>query len=428
MMACDMEPITTREAPSPPTPPPDPTPVRGGRPPRTVHVVVVVGLLAGAVIMLLVATLYNTTGTKVPVLSRLASAPVPDNQRPLSDRTPPPTTPGTCLTWKRSDAADAYAVDCGRQHLFEQAGPVQLADFAPGAPLPNNDRFRTLVDERCTPLVVKYLNGRYDPAGVFRASALKPSPESWTDGDRTLRCGIQRFSRSGALYPIVGKAADQDQADIRPAGTCLGIDGPLIGDPTDCSLPHAIESVGSIDLGQKFPGKYPSVGDQDGFLQPACNKLASSYAGGDNVISSKNLVVMWDNLTPESWAAGTRKVACNLAAQLPDHSGFAPITGSVKGPIRVGNQPAPPAQAPVPAGPSATGGKNQDPDDDDRQKAKDAPEPLRAPELPKPSLIPLPDGGELSRDHKLPDNPLGKLAKPGANPLTKPPAAGSDGG
>lgn len=429
MMAPDMEPITTRDAPSSASPPQDRTPARGGRP-RTFHVVVVVGLLTGAAIMLLCATLYDTTGTKVPVLSTLASAPVPDNQRPLADRTPPPATPGTCLTWKRADAADAYAVDCGHRHLFEQAGPAQLADFAPGAPMPNNDRFRALVNERCTPLVVKYLNGKYDPDGAFRAGALKPSQKSWNDGDRTLRCGIQRFSRSGALYAIVGKVADQDQADIRPAGTCLGIDGRFIGDPVDCSLPHAIESVGSIDLGQKFPGKYPSVGDQDGFLQPACSKLAAGYAGGDNVISSKNLAVMWDNLTPESWAAGTRKVACNLAAQLPDRSGFAPITGSVKGPVQVGNQPAPPVQAPAPAGAPAPGSEAQDSDDDDDQKKeeKDAPEPLKPPELPKPSLPPLPGGGDLSGDHKLPDNPLGELAKKGAGPLTKPPAGGSDGG
>ncbi|MBO0850790.1 MAG: septum formation family protein, partial [Pseudonocardia sp.] len=367
-----MEPFTTTtsspHSPAGPEERPSRDPARGGRP-RTFHVVAIVGLLTGAAIMLLVATLYDTTGTKVPVLSRLASAPVPDSQRPLGDRTPPPTTPGTCLTWKRTDAADAYAVDCGRQHLFEQAGPAQLADFAPGAPMPNNDRFRALVNERCTPLVVKYLNGKYDQDGAFRAGALKPSQKSWNDGDRTLRCGIQRFSRSGELYAIVGKVADQDQADIRPAGTCLGIDGRFIGDPVDCSLPHAIESVGSIDLGQKFPGKYPSVGDQDGFLQPACSKLAASYAGGDNVISSKNLAVMWDNLTPESWAAGTRKVACNLAAQLPDRSGFAPITGSVKGPVQVGNQAAPPAQAPVPAGAPAPGSEPQDSDEDDGKKS-----------------------------------------------------------
>ena len=59
------------------------------------------------------------------------------------------------------------------------------------------------------------------------------------------------------------------------------------------------------------------------------SKIASSYAGGDNVIGEKKLTVYWDNLTEESWTAGTRRVNCNLAALLPDRSGFAPVTGSV---------------------------------------------------------------------------------------------------
>ncbi|MBO0850507.1 MAG: hypothetical protein J2P20_13655, partial [Pseudonocardia sp.] len=103
-------------------------------------------------------------------------------------------------------------------------------------------------------------------------------------------------------------------------------------------------------------------------------------------------------------------------------------TGSVKGPVQVGNQAAPPAQAPVPAGAPAPGSEPQDSDEDDGKKSDDAPEPLQAPELPKPSLVPLPGGGDLSRDHKLPENPLGDLTKPGANPLTKPSTGGSDGG
>jgi hypothetical protein len=340
--------------------------------------------------MLVVATLSDVAGTQVPVLSGLAAAPVPNNQRPLAERTPPPATAGTCLSWERPDAADAVVIECSKPHLFEQAGPVQLADFKPGARLPDNQKFRDLVNERCTPLVVKYLNGKYDASGAFRAGALKPSAKSWTDGDRSLRCGLQRFSRSGALYPIVGKVADQDQADVRPPGTCLGIDNKFIGDPVGCALPHAEESVGSVDLGQKFT-KFPDPGDQDGFLQPACSKLASDYAGGDNVVGDKHLVVIWNNLAQQSWAAGTRKVACSLAAMLPDKSGYAPITGSVKGPVQVGNQPAPPAQLQVPPGAPAPGaGSDDDPDEnskpDDQAPAADLPAPPSA-----PAPVPLPD-------------------------------------
>ncbi|HEY2206612.1 MAG TPA: septum formation family protein [Pseudonocardia sp.] len=384
-------------------------PTAGARAPRSSglrsrlgprHAGVVVGLLVGAIVMLVVAALGDTTGAHVPVLSGLAAAPVPQNQRPLAERTPPPATPGSCLTWQRDDAADAVLVDCGQPHLFEQAGPVQLAGYAPTSPLPDNATFRKLVNDKCTPMVEGYLGGKYDPDGAFRAGALKPSQKSWSEGDRSMRCGLQRFSRSGALYPISGKVAAQDQSDIRPAGTCLGIDGRFIGDPVDCSLPHAVESVGAVDLGQKFTGKFPGVGDQDGYLQPACTKLASGYGGGDDVVAAKGLSVMWDNLSPESWAAGTRKVSCNLAAQLPDKSGFAPVVGTVKGPVKVGSQPAPPAKETAPVGAPAPGsGGAQGTDDGKAQDSGgggasggDLPGGKDAPQVPtlKPP-VPLPD-------------------------------------
>ena len=60
------------------------------------------------------------------------------------------------------------------------------------------------------------------------------------------------------------------------------------------------------------------------------------------MIGDKKLTVYWDNLTEDSWKAGTRKVNCNLAALLPDRSGFAPVTGTVKR-RGVGGRPARPA-------------------------------------------------------------------------------------
>lgn len=364
------------------------------------HIGVVIGLMVGGAVMLVVAALGEITGARVPLLTSLAEAPLGDNPRLIAPRTPPPATPGSCLTWRRPDAADAETVDCATPHLFEQAGAVQLADLA-GATLPDNQKFRQLVNERCTPLVAQYLGGKYDPNGAFRAGALKPSAKRWSDGDRSLRCGLQRFSRSGALYPISGKVGGQDQADIRPPGTCLGIDGRFIGDPVDCALPHAVESVGFIDLGGKFKTKYPAVGDQDEFLQPACTKLAGDYAGGTKVISDKKLSVLWDNLSQESWNGGTRKVACNLAAQLPDKSGFAPVIGTVKGPVQVGDRPAPPARSVVPPGAPARPGQLEPgqpmdggllPTRDDDQRAAVPPPADQVPApLPAPAPAPAPN-------------------------------------
>lgn len=380
---------------------------------RRRHAGTVIGLLVGAVVMLVTATLDELGGARVPVLSTLATAPIGDSPRAIPTRPAPPATPGSCLSWRRPDAADAQTVNCDRAHLFEQAGAVQLADFPPGAPFPDNQRFRQLVNERCTPLVTRYLDGKYDPNGAFRAGALKPSQKSWDSGERALRCGLQRFSRSGALYPIIGKVAGQDQADVRAPGTCLGIDGRFIGDPVDCALPHAVESVGAIDLGEKFKGKFPAVGEQDEFLQPACTKAAGDYAGGAKVVADKKLSVLWDNLTQESWNAGTRRVACNLAAQLPDRSGFAPVTGSVKGPVQVGNQVAPPAQAAAP--PGAPAGPVEIPEGEEAEPGpplEEAPQPVPEPDAEFPGPPPgtdetRPEAPEIELpEDKLPDLPV----------------------
>lgn len=304
----------------------------------------VIGLVIGALTMLGVATLDAVSGAQVPVLGSLAALPVVAAGGELPERPRPLPTPGSCLDWKRADAADTAPVDCAAPHLFEQAGPAQVSDLAE---IPDDKRWRQLVNERCTPVVVSYLSGHFDPDGKFRVGALKPSQKDWSDGDRTLSCGLQAASRSGMVFPIVGKVAEQDQADVHDPGTCLGIDGKAIGDPVDCAQPHAVESAGAVDLAPKFPSAFPAVADQDAYLQPTCTKLASDYAGGADVITKKKLTVYWDNLTAESWNAGTRKVGCNLAALLPDRSGFAPVTGSVRGPVTVGDTPAPPASASI---------------------------------------------------------------------------------
>lgn len=290
--------------------------------------------------MLGVAVLDTVTGTTVPVLGSFAALPAAVAEPDVIEVPAPPAVPGTCLTWTRPDAADTAVVDCNEPHLFEQAGAVELSDQAQ---LPDDGTWRQLVNERCTPVVVSYLNGKFDPNGKFRVGALKPSPSRWAQGDRQLRCGLQSASRSGALYPIVGKVADQDQSAVHEPGTCLGINGRTIGDPVDCSQTHAVETVGIVDLSKKFSDAFPPVEEQDKYLQPECTRIAAEYAGGPGVVESKKLTVYWDNVTESSWAAGARRVNCNLAALLPDRSGFAPITGSVRGAVSVGDTPAPPA-------------------------------------------------------------------------------------
>lgn len=306
-----------------------------------------VGVLVGAFLMLVVATVDTFAGTGMPVLGSYADGGAAPAAAPPAP--PPPDTAGTCLNWTRPDAADTAAVDCARPHLFEQAGSVKLLDQPA---FPADAAWQKLVSERCTPVVTGYLKNKFDPDGRFRVGALKPSQQRWDGGEKAMRCGLQSASRSGGMLPITGTVASQDQSAVVAPGTCLGINGRTVGDTVNCTQQHAVEAVAVMDLGPQFKDKLPSVDEQDGFLQPACLKAANDFAGNDQVIGQKKLTVYWDNLSEASWNAGSRKVNCNLASLLPDGSGFAAITGSIKGQLSVAGQPA----APAPGAPQSPSG------------------------------------------------------------------------
>ncbi|WP_214406078.1 septum formation family protein [Pseudonocardia lacus] len=378
---------------------------------------VVLGVLVGALTMLGVASLDTMGAGTVPVLGSFAALPAAPAVPEVIEVEPPPATPGTCLNWSRADAADTALVDCAQSHLFEQAGSVALTDQVV---LPDDQKMRQLVNERCTPVVVDYLGGKFDPVGRYRVGALKPSAAKWEQGNRDLRCGLQSASRSGALYPMVGKASEGDQANVQEPGTCLAIDGKTIGDPVSCSGRHAVETVGIVDLSGQFPDAFPQVGDQDGFLQPECARIAGEYVGDPAAIAAKGLTVYWDNLTEESWNAGTRRVNCNLAALLPDRSGFAPITGAAKGTVVVGGEPAAPsANTPAPGVPAPPVAPVDEPDGQDgtEQPPLDGQNP--------PADGDQPDGEQPPADGEQP--PADGEAPPTTEvPTTQAPPAGGD--
>jgi Septum formation len=249
----------------------------------------------------------------------------------------------TCLTWQKQDATDAKAVSCTQPHLFEVTGTLDLNDFGVQEPFPDPARWQQLVAQRCTERTTQALANHFDPFGRYTVGAIKPSEAGWLHGDRTLRCGVQSVGRSGMLFLTTGNVLTQDQSDVHPLGTCLGNDGKAVGDPVDCAGPHAIETVGVVDLKNAFPRDYPDDAAQDKLLNTECTKLAKDYSGGPAVVANKGLTLFWQTLRPESWQAGSTRVECRLGAFLPDRSGFAPVTGSVKGPVQIGKEPAPPA-------------------------------------------------------------------------------------
>ncbi|MFB9566651.1 septum formation family protein [Saccharopolyspora hordei] len=302
---------------------------------------VMICAVLGALLVLVVSALLNWPGDGAGGggSDRPGSSPAP--------RVVFTAPPGSCLHWTEPDAADIRKVTCSEPHLFEVTGTADLRpQFGEDAPFPRTEQWQQIKQERCVEVSTSFLSGRFDPNGRFSVGAFTPSEDGWADGDRTLHCGLQQPGPSGRLYPMTGSASTVDQSNVYPEGRCLGINGTAVWDPVDCTKPHSVEITGVVDLSEQFPGGYPAEGDQDGFLATRCAELTDRYAGGPTVAKDKGLVTYWDTLAQESWDAGSRTVNCKVSAQLPDGSGLAPVTGSVKGEVRVGKEPAPLATTP----------------------------------------------------------------------------------
>ncbi|MCX2732460.1 septum formation family protein [Saccharopolyspora sp. NFXS83] len=320
------------------------------RKPNT-RLVMIAAAIGGALVLLISALLNTPTGGGGSGIGG-------PGREGASPATPPvfEAKAGTCLHWTEPDAADIRQVKCGERHLFEVTGKADLsADFANTAPYPSAEQWEQLKQERCTAVSQQYLRGRFDPNGRFSVGAFTPSQQGWGSGDRKLHCGLQQPGPSGKLYASKGTVASQDQSSTYEVGRCLGINGTDVWDSVDCAQPHSVEITGVVDLGTEFPAEYPSEGDQDGFLATRCGELTAEYAGSPTAVTDKKLVAYWDTLPQESWDAGSRQVNCKASAQLPDGSGLAPITGSVKGDVQVGQEPAPQDTAPIEPGVPAVG-------------------------------------------------------------------------
>ncbi|WP_229680008.1 septum formation family protein [Saccharopolyspora thermophila] len=302
----------------------------------------------GALVILVISVLtWPSRNSGVGGSGRVGSAPAP---QVVFD-----APAGTCLNWTEPDATDISQVTCAEPHLFEVTGKTDLrAEFGDGAPFPNTEQWQQLKQQRCIDVSRQFLANRFDPYGRFSVGAFTPSEEGWEAGDRTLHCGLQQPGPSGKLYRTTGSAASVDQSNTYEVGRCLGINGTAVWDPVSCDQPHAVEITGLVDLGEQFPGGYPPEPDQDGFLATRCADLTAQYAGAPTAARDKGLVTYWDTLAQESWDAGSRKVNCKVSAQLPDGSGLAPVTGSVKGQVTVGREPAPQVTSPEQPGVPAT--------------------------------------------------------------------------
>lgn len=258
---------------------------------------------------------------------------------------------GTCLDWPHDKPQNMRRVSCDKAHTFEVTNNVEIGDqYGEKAPPPAEQEWQQIVTDKCTAEAAKYLGGVLDPFGKYTAGALKPSAQQWREGDRRLRCGIQRVTPSAQrLLPTTGAAAKQDQSNVYDPGTCFALVDGEVGDPVDCDSAHAYEVVGIVDLSKTFdPKVYPPEEAQREKLVDLCPPVANEYTGNADLKASQ-LSLYSDTLRKESWDAGSYLVNCKVGAREPDGS-LRPVRGSVQA------APLPTASSTAPPAPPSSGG------------------------------------------------------------------------
>ena len=264
--------------------------------------------------------------------------------------------PGDCLNWPENSADAATIIDCKDDHRFEVAESVDLraypgSEFAPDASPPTPARIQQISLEMCVPAVEHYLGEKFDPNRRFSISLLWAGDKAWKySGERRMLCGVQLPGPNNQPEVFKGRVADLDQSKVWPAGTCLGID-PATSQPTDvpvdCSVPHAMEVTGAVNLAERFPGAVPVEADQDAFIKDICNRLTDAYLAPVQ-LRDTTLTLIYSTVSLPSWNAGSRQVACNIGATL-GNGGWATLINSAKGPVLINGQPPIPPPA-IPEG------------------------------------------------------------------------------
>ena len=241
---------------------------------------------------------------------------------------------GSCLTWDVGDdgsVTNFQRADCAGPHRFEVSlredlGTYPTSEFGPDAPMPSTTRQAQLREELCGAATVRYLDGRFDPAGRFSIAPILPPAAAWAAGDRTMLCGLQETDRSGAVLETTGHVAEQDQARVFEPGQCLTVDASSLT-AVDCGAAHQMEVSSTINLSQVFPDHTPSTEEQDEHLAKVCTAAAHEYLGGEENLYQITLQPFWTTLSSTAWEGGSQSVNCALVYSR-EGGGFADLVGS----------------------------------------------------------------------------------------------------
>jgi hypothetical protein len=97
------------------------------------------------------------------------------------------------------------AIDCDDEHRLELIGKFDVDDEDE---YPGEDALRSEGDERCADLYEDDVGSPLEEGGDVVVTAVLPSEDSWSDGDRTILC----FAHAADLSETTGSIAADDES------------------------------------------------------------------------------------------------------------------------------------------------------------------------------------------------------------------------
>lgn len=243
---------------------------------------------------------------------------------------------GACLNWQQgpnNTNTNFAEVPCDQPHRFEISVREDLAqyptsEFSENAPMPDVVRQEQLTTQLCTGPTLSYLHGRLDPEGRYSISPILPPPSAWDRGDRTMLCGVMVVDAAGMSVETTGHAAIQDQSNALAPDSCVRADGDTTFQ-VPCDQDHSWQVTSVVNLAERFPDVWPTVEEQNEFLNGVCTDAARAYLGDDDALYRSTLTPFWTTLKLQSWDAGSRNVNCALTFGRAG-GGFANLAGDAR--------------------------------------------------------------------------------------------------
>jgi hypothetical protein len=218
---------------------------------------------------------------------------------------------GDCVTWDQERQADrtTVAVPCDQPHLMEITGWVDLSGLDK---YPSEAEWKSIKRAReCPEQAERYLGYPLDPFGRFQANGIIPVSDTWSRGDKGVWCSLLLTPLAADNDPsrhdlFTRSAKGSDQTKLWGVGSCLAIDGDAIDGIVDCSAPHALEVVGSVDVRTRW-AEVSTGSDGWNRVLPDCSATARRYFNG-RVPAGVGIDVL--PFQPQSWAAGRHRAEC----------------------------------------------------------------------------------------------------------------------